>query len=301
LHSCSNADTELGHPTEEHMRVVRNLAVAAALALTATALVGAPAQSADPVNYVAMGDSFSAGTGIWPSDSSANPACLRSANDIGHLLAPQIGAQLTDVACGGAKTGDFAGKQYGFIAPQLNALSADTDVVTMTIGGNDNDVFVSMIMACASASALTWGFGSPCKSIYGNTFKNKIANQTYPALVSALQATKAKAPNAKIGIAGYLTVLPATWNSGCWDSGIARGDVPYIFDIQNYINATVKRAAAAAGVTYVDVSESLTHDACRPAGQRWTASITSFEAAPAHPNLAGSQAYARMFKAQLGL
>ena len=259
------------------MRVVRNLAVAAALALTATALVGAPAQSADPVNYVAMGDSFSAGTGIWPSDSSANPACLRSANDIGHLLAPQIGAQLTDVACGGAKTGDFAGKQYGFIAPQLNALSADTDVVTMTIGGNDNDVFVSMIMACASASALTWGFGSPCKSIYGNTFKNKIA------------------------IAGYLTVLPATWNSGCWDSGIARGDVPYIFDIQNYINATVKRAAAAAGVTYVDVSESLTHDACRPAGQRWTASITSFEAAPAHPNLAGSQAYARMFKAQLGL
>jgi hypothetical protein len=285
------------------MRVVRNLAVAAALALTATALVGAPAQSADPVNYVAMGDSFSAGTGIWPSDSSANPACLRSANDIGHLLAPQIGAQLTDVACGGAKTGDFAGKQYGFIAPQLDALSGRDR------RGDDDDrrqrqrhVFVSMIMACASASVRRpSGFGSPCKSIYGNTFKNKIANQTYPALVSALQATKAKAPNAKIGIAGYLTVLPATWNSGCWDSGIARGDVPYIFDIQNYINATVKRAAAAAGVTYVDVSESLTHDACRPAGQRWTASITSFEAAPAHPNLAGSQAYARMFKAQLGL
>ncbi|PYC60918.1 lipase, partial [Streptomyces tateyamensis] len=84
-----------------------------------------------------------------------------------------------------------------------------TDLVTLTIGGNDSNTFINAILACGSAGAATLGFGHPCQSIYGSSFDNTIDNTTYPAIRNALAAVKAKAPHARVAILGYPWIVPA--------------------------------------------------------------------------------------------
>jgi len=59
------------------------------------------------------------------------------------VIAAATGAQLRDVTCGGADTTDYGTAQYPGVAPQLNALGKSTKLVTMTIGGNDSNVFIN--------------------------------------------------------------------------------------------------------------------------------------------------------------
>src|SRR5829696_1433957 len=117
---------------------VRRLA-ACVLSAVVFVLLGAPSsQAAAPLRYVALGDSYSAASGVLPPDPTAPPSCLRSTSNYPHVIAGATGAQLTDVTCGGAETGDFFAPQYTGVAPQLDAVDADAQLVTMTIGGNDS-------------------------------------------------------------------------------------------------------------------------------------------------------------------
>lgn len=253
-----------------------------------------------PLDYVAMGDSYSAGSGISPSDPTASVLCLRSARDFGNQMKAAINpSSFTDVACGAAQTKDFYGSQYLGVGAQLDAVNADTDLITMTIGGNDDGLFIGTIAACISAAALTWGFGSPCKTIYGNTFANKIDNIVFPNVRQALIATKSKAPNARIAIVGYLQQLPA---GGCWGMGIAWGDVDYVRGIQDRLNNKIKQAAAEAGVTFVDMkAASQGHDSCQSSSVRWVEPFLGNSPVPVHPNAAGIAAMVRQTRLVLGL
>ena len=58
----------------------RRLLASAAAVVSAAALVAvAPAALADdPLDYVALGDSYSAASGVLPPDPTAVPQCLRS-------------------------------------------------------------------------------------------------------------------------------------------------------------------------------------------------------------------------------
>jgi hypothetical protein len=79
--------------------------------------------------------------------------------------------------------------------------------------------------------------------------------------------------------------------------------VPYLRGIQATLNDAVRRAAAATGVTYVDLSRvSDGHDACRPLGVRWVEPVLQgTNAVIVHPNALGeSQMAARTMKV-LGL
>src|SRR5215218_8969595 len=121
---------------------VRRIA-ACVLAALAFLLLGAPASEAGtPLRYVALGDSYSAASGLLPPDPTAPLECLRSVLDYPHVVAAATGAQLTDVTCGAADTGDYRESQYDGVAPQLDAVTRTTQLVTMTIGGNDSGVFI---------------------------------------------------------------------------------------------------------------------------------------------------------------
>ena len=78
------------------------LAAACAVALAATGAQAAQAATG-PLRYVALGDSYSAASGVLPPDPSAAPECARSIRNYPHVIAGQTGAQLTDVTCGGAE------------------------------------------------------------------------------------------------------------------------------------------------------------------------------------------------------
>ena len=72
----------------------------AALVLAATAAIGsaatiAPAsQAADPkpLRYVALGDSYSAASGVLPADPTS-PFCLRSTRNYPKVIAQKVGCQ----------------------------------------------------------------------------------------------------------------------------------------------------------------------------------------------------------------
>jgi hypothetical protein len=287
------------------------VAVLAAAALAGLGL-GAPAAHAAGTasarggqSYVAMGDSYSAASGVLPLDSGAPLLCIRSSANYPHVLAARAGLDLTDVTCGAAQTKDFAGSPYpGVVGPQLDALGGGTGLVTMTIGGNDNNTFIDAILACGSAGVATLGFGHPCRSLYGSTFTDQVDTGTYRAVKAALQAVHAKAPNARVAVLGYPWIVPAAAVPGCFARlPIASGDVPYLRDLQAHLNAAVQRAADETGSTFVDMAAASDgHDACRPSGVRWIEPVlfgTNF--VPVHPNALGESRMADRTAAVLGL
>ncbi|MBX7548041.1 SGNH/GDSL hydrolase family protein [Streptomyces sp. NPDC004232] len=288
-------------PTPALRRVV---AAASALAGTlALGLTAAPAQAATPLNYAALGDSYSAASGVLPVDLG-NLLCLRSTANYPHVLAARTGARLTDVTCGAAQTKDFTASQYPGVAPQADAVTSDTDLVTLTIGGNDNGTFINAVLDCGTAGVLSGGKGSPCEDRYGTSFEDAIDADTYPALKSALGAVRAKAPDARVAVLGYPWITPATADPSCFARlPIAEGDVPYLHAIQAHLNAVVERAAEESGATYVDFSQaSAGHDACKPIGTRWIEPLLfGTNIVPVHPNALGEQRMAEQAMSVLGL
>lgn len=276
------------------------------LVLSAMLLIAlaAPAAQAlgSPLRYVALGDSYSAASGVLPLDLFAPPQCLRSVRNYPHVIAADTGAQLKDVTCGAAETNDFFESQYPGVAPQLGALKQDTQLVTMTIGGNDSGVFIDTILACGTAGLSTLGQGSPCRDRYGSSFEDTINTVTYPSLVKTLNAVRAKAPAARVAILGYPWIMPAS--GGCFTKmPIAQGDVPYVRGIQATLNDAVRRAAAATGSTYVDfATASNGHDACQPLGVRWIEPVLQgTNPVIVHPNALGESEMAARTMAVLGL
>ena len=110
----------------------------ALLAVFITMLVlAAPASAA--TEYVSLGDSYAAGPLI---PLQVPPfGCLKSNNTYANIAARDLGFALADASCSGAETEDMTNPQGvdpdGPNPPQFNSLTANTDVVTIQIGGND--------------------------------------------------------------------------------------------------------------------------------------------------------------------
>lgn len=271
--------------------------------VSATVVVGPSSGAAvSPLRYVALGDSYSAASGVLPPDLTAPPACLRSTRNYPHVIAARINASLTDVTCGAAQTKDYFASQYPGVEPQLNAVRPGTQLVTMTIGGNDNGTFINSIIRCGTAGLSTAGRGSPCKDRYGASFAREIRTKTYPALVRSLNGVRAKAPQARVAIVGYPWIVPP--RVGCFDKmPIAEGDVPYLRGIQATLNDAVRRAAAATGAAYVNMNGvSNGHDACKDIGVRWVEPVLQgTNPVVVHPNALGESRMAARTLRVLGL
>ena len=279
----------------------RLAAVLTILAATIGVVIAAPAGATSGPRYVALGDSYSAASGNVPPDLSS-PLCARSTVNYPHVIAAAVHAQLTDATCGAAETKDFAGSQYPGVAPQLDAVQPNTQLITMTIGGNDSGVFLDSIVDCGAAGVSTLGTGHPCQDRYGSSFDDTIRNTTYPALVNALKAVRAKAPHARVAILGYPWIVPTS--GGCFPQlPLASGDIPYLREEQATLNDAVRRAAKVTGATYVDMSVvSNGHDACQPIGTRWIEPVL-FGTNPVivHPNALGESKMAAQTEKVLNL
>ncbi|HEX3425382.1 MAG TPA: GDSL-type esterase/lipase family protein, partial [Acidimicrobiales bacterium] len=160
------------------MKVVATV-LAAFTTVVLVALVAAgglgPA-SAAPVSYVALGDSYTAAPLVLPTAPGAPPDCFRSAINYPHLTAAALGLALNDRSCSSATTANMTTAQYLDQPPQFRALQASTAVVTIGIGGNDNQLFLSAIVACSVTDALDlFNIGAPCRSLFGNFFTNEVA------------------------------------------------------------------------------------------------------------------------------
>lgn len=274
--------------------------VATALA-TFVAAPNASAGTPKPIKYVALGDSYSASGTVFPQDPSSSLACIRSQVGYPYLIAKALGADFTDVSCGGAQTKDMYSSQVPGIAPQLDAVTAATDLVTLTIGGNDNQTLAEVAGGCGALGVLSLGMGSPCKNTFGSYFEDQIRAKTYPAVRQVLADIRARAPHARVVILGYPWIPPSS--QGCYPKlPIAVGDIPYLRGIQATLNGAVAQAASDTGASYVDFSSTSDgHDACQPSGVRWIEPpIGSDDLSLVHPNRLGQSEMASQTLQLLG-
>ncbi|TJZ78671.1 SGNH/GDSL hydrolase family protein [Rhodococcus oryzae] len=275
------------------MAARRWLLVASTLAAAVSFASPAAAAPSQPLEYVNLGDSFSAGAGVFPVATTQALPCMQSEQNFSHLIAQQRGYRLTDVSCGGAKTENFYVPHYPGTRPQLEALTPATELVTLMIGGNDNNTFMGAIASCVAATVAHPGAPDPCRAQYGASLTEPIEARTYPALVKALGDIHDKSPRAQVIIAGYPWLVPAS--GSCqpqWP--IAPGDVEYIRDLEAKVNDAVRRAAEATDTTFVDMAQvSEGRDGCQSVEQRWVEPLlNTAQPAPAHPNAEGERALA---------
>ncbi|MFJ2780819.1 SGNH/GDSL hydrolase family protein [Kitasatospora sp. NPDC087315] len=284
------------------------VALGAALALTSTS---AQAATATPRHYVALGDSYAAGAGV-PGQSAG--LCLRSDRNYGHLVAAALKAgAYTDVTCAAAKVKAMTQPQYdAFLRvndPQLDAVTADTDLVTLGIGGNDlgtSDLGVGDVIATCLAGAVVNPLGTPCRDVYnhghwdwsswswqyGNDdLADRIA-AAGPKIADALRRIHAKAPNARVLVVGYPSVLPADGAACVLRQPITPGDVEYLHGVLGRLNTMLRSTAAAGGATYVDTAAPTAgHDVC--SADRWIeGALPGSPAVPFHPNATGEKVMA---------
>lgn len=283
-------------------RARRPAALLAAVALVALgAACGTVDPPVNPPNYVALGDSYTAGPLILPQ--SLDPlGCLRSGRNYPHLVAPATGMELRDVSCSGATTDDMTepqGVTPGPNAPQFDALDASTAIVTLGIGGNDIG-FSGIIEDCVAVLP----FGSPCTDLYTGGGHDVLAARiaaTAPKVASVLDGIRDRAPNARVFVVGYPAILPEDGH-GCWPVlPLAWDDIDYLRGVEKALNAMLAATAAAHGAEFVDTyAPSIGHDACRAPGTRWVEPIVPLtDAAPVHPNAAGEQGMADVVEARM--
>lgn len=270
--------------------------LAAVAGLLGSGLTASPANAVGRVDYVNLGDSYSAGSGVMtPRLSGTDPQCWQSTDNYAHVLARTNRYRLTDVSCGAAATDDFYTRQMPTLRPQLDALSAKTDLVTVMIGGNDGNVFGEALEGCATAGVASGFRGHPCQTKFGNTFAEKIRTGTYPAVKRALADVHRRAPNARVLVGTYPWLVPAKAQQ-CQALLLAPGDVRYTHDIQRLLNEVIVKAAHETGTEVVDfAAKSVGHDACQRPGVRWVAPIVQLhQVVPAHPNARGERQMARI-------
>ncbi|MGW0638300.1 SGNH/GDSL hydrolase family protein [Nocardia salmonicida] len=275
---------------------VVGLTIGAVVVASAALVSASPAQHAPPVRYVSLGDSFSAAAGVLPLVDDAPLSCTRSQRNYAHIIAERRGYALTDVSCAGAETVDLYQEQEPGIPPQLAALTNDTDLVTLTLGGNDRGVFGTAATECTRAMVELPHDANPCQARFGDSFVESIRTVIYPDLVRALADIHTAAPNARVLIAGYLWLVPES--GPCFPQiPIAADDVAYLREIQAVLNDAVERAATATDSIYVDMSvRSDGRDACQLRERRLAEPVllpTQFM--PLHPNSEGQQAIAEEF------
>ncbi|MBP2474255.1 lysophospholipase L1-like esterase [Crossiella equi] len=263
------------------------------------ALVGSPAFAAQPLEYVAMGDSAAAGPLIPNQDP--NLLCLRSDRNYPQVTAKALGAKLTDVTCSGATTDDFAGRRYGILAPQFDALKPTTGLVSVTIGANDSGLFQS---ALGCVNLLPEPLGLSCEDRLTAGGKDELAASVDawgPRFGKALDEIRKRAPKAKVLVTGYGTYIRP---GGCHPvQPIWARDGDYLQSVMNRISTVAKAQALLKGASFVDFAAvTVGHDTCAAPKDRYLEGLLPTTiAAPLHPNAQGMAAFGAAVATAAGL
>ncbi|MEU8527210.1 MULTISPECIES: SGNH/GDSL hydrolase family protein [Streptomyces] len=244
-----------------------SLLLGAVLALTGAGAAQAAESAA--LDYVALGDSYSSGVGAGSYDS-ASGSCKRSTKAYPVLwAAANSPSSFAFTACSGARTGDVT-------ANQLGPLSAATDLVSVTIGGNDAG-FADVMTTCVLQSEAT------CISRV-NQAKSYV-DTTLPGKLDAVyNAIRNKAPSARVVVLGYPRFYKL---GGSCIAGLSENERAAINSGSDYLNAATAKRAADHGFTFASVVPAFTgHEIC--SGSAWLHSVNWLNIGESyHPTASG--------------
>lgn len=215
-------------------------AIALVAGFTAAPAIAKPVTEKAPAPvYIALGDSYAAGTG--GGDYLAPPAapqqCLQTA-----AAYPVLRGAALNLGCFGAVTTDVA-KAAGQFEEALKTAA----VVTVTVGGNDVDTG-RVAVACTLAPS------SPeCSAALYNTLVVKL--RELPGKIKAMLKTiKDKAPNARIVLTGYPRLF--TISAALTTQQVQAAKT--MNSAADLLNATIAYSALVNRVRYVSVTERFT-------------------------------------------
>jgi lysophospholipase L1-like esterase len=212
------------------------------LAPTAAADIGAP-----EVDLVALGDSYAAGVGA-PPYSPTDP-CLRSQASYPELWAAERHPRsFAFVACSGATTTDV-------LANQVSAVNRRTDLVTITVGGNDVG-FTPVLAGCTVADT-----DVECAKLVAGA--EVVARYVLPfRLAKVYLAVRARAPRARVVVLGYPRLFDVTQDCASLPvpNASRRASLNRGADV---LDDSIRRTAEALGLHFADVRAAFAgHGVC---------------------------------------
>ena len=256
-------------------------AVLSALALAAPmSLATLPASAAPPTFvYDALGDSYAAGFGLPPGQ--AHP----------RVLDGRMRIVLDDLAA-------VPGASVASLQPQLAALDAGTDLVTLSIGGNDIP-WISVVAACGI------GTEAECARLLGAA--EAAIDQDLPVLLDlAYTQVRATAPAAHVVVTGYPRLFSPEFGDFTGTVNLPPfGELPFHVSVTEQkvmngladrLNAAIAGAAVAHGFQYVDVAGRFAGHGVN-ATEPWIGGPDDPE--QLHPTVEGQQAYGVALRAAI--
>ena len=238
------------------------LALLAVLALVLSACGGFGSKEPQTLDtaitsYVALGDGFAAAP--YVGRTTSKDGCLRSELSYPERIASALKVtDFKDVACVGATTKAITDSYRPpgakrSVKAQLDAVTKDTDLVTISVGISNGNLLNDLFRICAEAPC---GDQVLAKDVVDTL--NKIATD----LPATIRAVVAKAPRAYVVVVGYPELLP--FENDC-------KSVPRMSDAQwgytqlawQRFTTSVSSAARQAGAAFLDVQRlSAEHAPC---------------------------------------
>jgi lysophospholipase L1-like esterase len=246
-----------------------------AAVICAAAICLAFAAQAMATKYVAMGDSYSSGTG---TRTFFEPSCQRSVYAYPYLLHEAHPTwTFVDAACAGATTSSL-------LSSQVSSVTSDTNWVTYTIGGNDAG-FSSVITECALPS-----WASDCNGAINNA-QNVIKNTLPGRLDEVNNAIKSRAPSAKVIVLDYPHLFNGEdCNALTWFSP---SEETRLNETADQLKSVISAAATRAGSNFVfrDVIPAfIGHAVCDGGGgssTEWINGLSNPTGESYHPKVTG--------------
>lgn len=240
--------------------------------------------------YVALGSSFAAGPGV--ADQLGN--CGRSSNNYSHLIADALNLSITDVSCNGATIANILDTRQNDAPPQLDAVSSDTALVTVTIGGNDIR-YTASTFACSGTAP-----SEQCTANLDQAAINEAVNALPGRLGTMVDAIREKAPQATVVIVTYPRVFPPDAAS-CAELELSPADTAYLAALgQRLEDAFVSAAASRQSLIADSYPSAGSYGPCA-ASMRWVNGATVRDnGIRYHPTADGHVEMARLVLAALG-
>jgi lysophospholipase L1-like esterase len=270
------------------LAVVCSICVGATLVLAQTEPAAALAKGS---RYVALGSSFAAG----PDIPRQLGTCGRSDHNYAHLVAAALELELTDVSCNGATTANILDTRQGEAAPQIQAVTSDTALVTVTIGGNDIR-YTASTFACAGTAP-----EKHCSAGLDRAAIDTAVRQLPSRLEAVIDAVRARAPRAVVVVVTYPRVFTSD-APDCRELALSADDTAFLAGLGQKLEEAFVRTAANRDTLLADAyAHAGGHGACAARDARWVNGATPADTgAPFHPTAKGHVEMARRVQAALG-
>jgi lysophospholipase L1-like esterase len=258
--------------------------------------------------YVALGSSFAAGPGIGRRVPGTPRRAARSQSNYAHLLARELGLRLRDVTSSGATTAELLTERQYDQPRQLDAVGAETRLVTITGAGNDAG-YVQALLAASVVQLLGRvpglgrlpGVGRAAEQSLDPTAVDERLAPIADRLAEVAVQIQERAPQARIVFVDYLTLIPEDPRAyrlpmSPEHAGLARS-------IGDRLEAATATAAASTGSDLVRASVA-SRDHHPWSSRPWTSGFFvplpfRRRGAPFHPNQDGMQAVAGLLAEHL--